>query len=120
VIDVPEDFSDLYVLPEGALNQIRSIMCSALPVRIEGPAYVSLFLYDNNTFIVESFSNEPVNIKVVTGENITKIENMVTGAKISADPKEAAPTGFWGRRMAPPANRFSVTLAPHTYQVFKF
>ena len=121
VIDVPEDYSDLYVLPEGALNQIRSIMCKALPVRIEGPAYVSLFLYDNNTFIVESFSNEPVNIKVVTGESVNSLENMVTGVKLNADPKEAAPAfGFWGRGMMKPENRFSMTLAPHTYQVFKF
>lgn len=121
VIDVPEDYSDLYVLPEGALNQIRNIMCKALPVRIEGPAYVSVFLYDNNTFIVESFADEPVKVKVVTDEAVTTLENIVTGAKLNADPKEAAPAfGFWGRGMMKPENKFSMTLAPHTYQVFKF
>ena len=123
VIDVPEDYSDLYVLPEGVLNQIRSIMCKALPVRIEGPAYVSVFLYDNNTFIIESFSNEPVNIKVVTDESVKTLENLVTGAKVSADPKETLPAGmfmFRGRGPMKPENKFSMTLAPHTYQVFKF
>ena len=121
VINVPEDFSDLYVLPEGVLNQIRQLMCKNLPVRLEAPAYVSIFLYDNNTFIVESFSDKPVNVKVVTDESVKTLENIVTGEKVNADPKEAAqPFGFWGRGVVKPENKFSVSLAPHTYQVFKF
>lgn len=120
VLNVPEDYSDLYELPEGVLNQLRQIMSKDLKVRIEGPSKVSLFVYDNDTFIVESFCDEPVDIKVITEEANKSIENIVTGAVVSADAAPANMGGFFFRGFnTKPENRFSMTLEPHTYQVFK-
>ena len=48
---VPDAFPDLYRLPERALSRIRH----AFPVNgiwMEGPSRISLFVYDNDTFIV--------------------------------------------------------------------
>ena len=45
---------DLYSLPAEILNVIRGVVTGGLPVRLEAPAQVSLFVYDNIKFIVES------------------------------------------------------------------
>ena len=119
VLAIPEDFSNLYDLPEGVLNQIRNIMCKDLKVRLEAPAKVSLFLYDNDTFIVESFLDEPVTFKVVTPKENTKIQDMVTNKKLSADPKSEVPAGRMRFAMPEQGNKYTITLQPHTYQVFK-
>ena len=50
---VPDNFADLYNLPVQVLNSVRqTVSGSSMPVSIQGPAGVSLFVYDNNTFIV--------------------------------------------------------------------
>ncbi|MEJ0099265.1 MAG: hypothetical protein WDO12_05765 [Pseudomonadota bacterium] len=38
-----------------------------LPVRLEAPSKVSLFAYDNGTFIVENFRDEAVDVTAVRG-----------------------------------------------------
>ncbi len=60
VLTVPDNFTDLYRLPEPALNTLRSYLTGAFPLRLEAPSRVSLFAYDNGTFIIESFRDEPV------------------------------------------------------------
>lgn len=42
-------------------------MSRDLKAYIEGPSLVSLFVYDNDKVIVESFRDEPVNVNVVVG-----------------------------------------------------
>ena len=68
VLTIPDDFSDLYHFPEAALNQIRTVLGRDLKARLEGPAKVSLFVYDNDKVIVESFLDETVTVKVVTAD----------------------------------------------------
>ena len=55
VLTLPENFGDIYNLPAGVLNPLRRVLTRNLFVRLQGPAQVSLFAYNNNTFIVESF-----------------------------------------------------------------
>lgn len=47
------------------INQIRTVLGRDLKARLEGPAKVSLFVYDNDKVIVESFLDEPVSVKGV-------------------------------------------------------
>ncbi len=68
VLTIPEDFSDLYHYPVPALNFIRTILGQDLKVRLEGPSKVSLFVYDNDKAIVESFLDEPVTVTVIAGD----------------------------------------------------
>ena len=67
VLTIPDDFSDLYHYPDAVLNTIRRTMSRDLKAYIEGPSLVSLFVYDNDKVIVESFRDEPVNVNVVVG-----------------------------------------------------
>jgi hypothetical protein len=55
VLTIPENFSDLYSFPVSVLTQIRNALLRGFFARIESPGDVSLFIYDNDTFIVESF-----------------------------------------------------------------
>ncbi len=120
VLTVPDNYADLYEFPAGVLNTIRQTMSKDLKVSIEGPSMVSLFVYDNDTFIVESFLDEPVDITVVTTKDFEKIQNVVDGSILEPS---AAPQGFgmffMGGQGTPQTNRYKVTVKPHSYMVFK-
>ncbi|MCQ2239508.1 MAG: hypothetical protein MJZ73_09790 [Bacteroidaceae bacterium] len=79
VLTIPDDFGDLYQYPAGALNTIRHMMSKDCGLYIEGPSKVALFPYDNKTFVVENFNDEPVDINIVVNNNIGNIENLQTG-----------------------------------------
>jgi hypothetical protein len=57
VLTIPDAFADLYNLPAETLTFIRREF--NLPVTLECCGRVSLFLYDNNTFILQSFLDRP-------------------------------------------------------------
>jgi hypothetical protein len=113
VLTVPESFTDLYNLPAEVLNRIRQTLCRDLVVRLEGPGKVSLFVYDNDTFIVESFLDEPVEVQVVTDDRLTTLTDLVTGQTVTAG---SAPQDPRGRI---PGRRFEIALPPHSYRVFR-
>ena len=116
VITIPENFGDLYNLPPEVLNRIRSVLSQDIKVRIECPAQVSLFVYDNDTFIVESFLPENVNVKIVTDKRIDKLNNILTGEEITS--KASQNDRIWGRQREE-TKIFEVTIKPHSYLVFK-
>jgi hypothetical protein len=81
VLVVPENFADFYHYPAAALNEIRRVLTPQLPVRLEGPSKVALFVYDNGTAIVHNFRDEPVQATLVRG----------TGAAARREPLLLAP-----------------------------
>ena len=118
VMTIPDDFGNLYDLPTGVLNIFRSTLSKDLDLRIDAPAKVSLFMYDNGTFIVESFLDEPVTIQINAIEGIERITDMLSGAVIN---KQSTPpvSPFMRRfRADDKSNVFRVTLMPHSYRVF--
>jgi hypothetical protein len=46
VLAVPDNFSDLYALPQEALSVIRQTFMRDFPVQLEAPSQICLFLYD--------------------------------------------------------------------------
>jgi hypothetical protein len=113
VLTIPESFTDLYNLPDEVLNRIRQTFCRDIIVRLEGPGMVSLFVYDNDTFIVESFLDKPVDVRVVTDDRLATLTDLVSGQTVTAGPALHGPWGRIGGR------RFDVVLPPHSYRVFK-
>ncbi len=79
VLAIPDNFADLYALPAEALTIIKEVITRDLPLRIEGPSGVSLFVYDNNTFIVESFLPHAVEVKIVVERRITGLNDLLGG-----------------------------------------
>jgi hypothetical protein len=94
-------------------------MSKDLGMYIEGPAKVSLFVYDNDTFIIESFLDEPVTIQLVSTEDLSAISDISEGVTIEKLPEEIP--SFFSRRMkgSEKTSKFRVTLMPHSYRVFK-
>lgn len=116
VLTIPESFGDLYELPEGVLNRVRDVLSPDLKFRIEGPSMVSLFVYDNNTLIVESFLDEETKVKVIAGSGIKKLTDIVSGAVIASGAKTS--TMVWGRERSE-GTSFELTVKPHSFVVLK-
>ena len=118
VIAIPEDFGNLYDLPEGVLNELRRYMSKDLDLYMEGPSKVSVFLYDNKTVIVENFNDEPVDVKLVGNGEFSKLTNLETGEVIEFAAGSSAMGGFF--RMGPAAKKAPMTIKPHSYMAFSY
>lgn len=120
VMTIPDDMGNLYDLPEGVLNIFRQVMSKDLGIYIEGPSKVSLFMYDNGTFIVESFNDTPVDIKIVTTKSTNKLTDIIDNAILQPVTEEEGFGRFHPRRRnAVNTNSYSLTLKPHSYRVFE-
>ena len=109
VLTIPDNFTDLYEIPEPALNAIRNYILSDFPVRIDAPAKVSLFAYDNGSFIVESFRDEPVTVTIWLPKG-SSLANLQTGAAIAQSSTESASR----HSNAAPRSAFRVEVQPHS------
>jgi hypothetical protein len=117
VLTIPDNFVDLYILPESVLNRLRSNIAGSLGFTLEGPGEVSLMVYDNNTCVVESFLDKEVTVRIVAKGETKEITDIATGEKIAG---RAAPQMNFGRRApAPPTVSFEVKVKPHSFRAFK-
>lgn len=121
VLNVPDNFADLYRLPAPVLNAIRNQIMGSFPVRMtDAPAQVSLFAYDNNAFVVQSFLHSEVTVTVTVSGTFTNIIDLVSG-QIVAKSTVSAPMG--GRRggrgeSGVPGSRYTITIPAHSYRAF--
>ncbi|GAB4520905.1 MAG: permease [Amphiplicatus sp.] len=115
VLAVPENMGDLYNLPQGALTQIKRYLLGDFPVLLDAPARVSLFVYDNDTFIVQSFRDEPAAIIVSTAGAAAGLRDLASGETLSPEPAGAHPQ----RREAAARTEFRLSVEPHSYRIFK-
>ena len=111
VLTIPDNPGDLYNLPLEVLTSIKEVLTRDLPVRVEAPAQVSLFVYDNNTFIVESFLDRFTRVRIVADKKFTKLTDL-----------KSAAGGFFPQ--APPQERgdkmvFDVFVGPNSYRVYQ-
>lgn len=116
VLTIPDDMGNLYDFPANALNEIRRIMSKDIGVCLEAPSKVGLFVYDNKTLVVENFNDEPVEVRIVTGDKVMKLESLEDGTVLS--PLPAGPV-IQTRRPVTPKNSFRLLLLPHSYKAFR-
>jgi hypothetical protein len=64
VLAIPDNMGDLYQLPQGVTNVIRRYLLADFPVRIDAPSRVSLFAYDNGSYVVQSFLPTPTLVNI--------------------------------------------------------
>jgi hypothetical protein len=122
VLTIPESMYDLYRLPSNVLDAIRRYLAPELPVRLEGPAKVSLFEYNNGTFVVESYLDEPVAVRV--SGKFAHLQNLATGVSLAGVPLE--PTGMARFFPRPPGTTrearphgFEMQIEPHSFVAFR-
>jgi hypothetical protein len=118
VLAIPDNFADLYNLPAEALNKIRSVLGGGLKIHLEGPGNVSLFVYDNNTCIVESFLPESTDVNIVLPTSFKKLIDINTNKELTGVVRQPRPS--WTDRDKSNKNVFSFSLKPHSFRVFRF
>lgn len=120
VLNIPDNFNDLYALPAGVLTAIRGYLGEGLPAELEGPSQVSLFPYDNGTFVVESYRGEQAALTVAVPGTGKRLRNLATGDIVEASTEPVAATNSRRRTGTDlqPTTRFSITLPPHSYAGF--
>ncbi len=116
VLTIPDNVIDLYNLPVDVLSKIKEILTPKMPAILEAPGYNSLFVYDNNTVIVESFKNEKQQVKLRLAEGYTKAKDLIAGKEISGEKKDY----FQGWKK-PPISKMvlNLELKPHSYLVLE-
>ncbi|HTV63667.1 MAG TPA: hypothetical protein VMH30_13970 [Verrucomicrobiae bacterium] len=116
---IPDNFNDLYSLPPAVTTAIKNYVMRGFPVRLDGPAQVALFAYDNHTFIVESYLPTATDVNVSVTGNFLHLKNLVTSEVLDGQVQSVPP---WQRRQNPDDEdrvSFSVHLQPHSYEVFE-
>ena len=118
VITMPENPGDLYNLPQGVTTEIKRYLQRDFPVRLDAPDRVSLFAYDNGTFVVQSFRNDDTAVNLsLLGEGV-KLRDLSSGKLVQAQ----APDGkadAWRRQGVPARTAFAAAIAPHSYAVYR-
>ena len=125
VLAVPDDFADLYRLPQSVLTQIRSLLGRDIFVSLDGPDHVSLFAYDNRTFIVQNFQSQPVTTRVSV-VRATTLRDLLNGQTLAAAQRGggggAGRSGRGGGRGGGNAGNggssFDVPVPAHSFRVF--
>jgi hypothetical protein len=117
VLTIPENFSDLSQLPAPVLDAIRAVITAHLPVQLEAPGKVSLFVYDNGTFIVENFRDDTVDAAAVLPLSRTALEDVSTGEALTLSERQRNPG--WGKPSVPVNKAASFKVAPHSFRVFR-
>jgi hypothetical protein len=105
VLTVPNAVGDLYSYPQPVLNGIREVLAKDLFVRLDAPSQISLYVYDNHTFIVESFREEPTKAVVLTDKRITKLRDLRSGQWLTGIEHAGA-------------TAFEMPVSPGSYRVF--
>lgn len=111
VLTIPENANDLYALPH-VLDAIRRYILFGIPFALDAPSRVSLFAYDNNSFVVESFLDTPVEIGVTATGHAAHVRNLMTGEVVDAKVVETHGARHTTR------SEFRIFLQPHSFLAF--
>ncbi|MFC1570044.1 hypothetical protein ACFL4L_07395, partial [bacterium] len=117
VLTIPENFSDLYNMPPEVWKKIKQTFMTDIFVRVDGPTQVGLFVYDNNTFIVESFLSENADVDVVIDSKFSKLTDLLTGEDLEGEVLESRM--IWGIKIGEDKVQFKTEIKPHSFRVFR-
>ncbi|HPG39939.1 MAG TPA: hypothetical protein PLP19_11260 [bacterium] len=113
VLTVPESFTDLYNLPVEVLSRFSETLLQNMYVRINAPGYVSLFVYDNNTFIIESFRDTAVDVNIILDSAMKSLRTLDDNQPLTGEDVR----GWFG---APVTKKsYKTTIKPHSFRVFR-
>ncbi|MBQ9499736.1 MAG: hypothetical protein IJR56_06510 [Bacteroidaceae bacterium] len=113
---IPDNHSHLYALPAPALNLIRKTASQGMDVYMEGPSQVAMFHYDNGTFAVHSFHNEPVEVSFVLSRG-NALSDIASGQRISGEKRAFTPVNGHPREDRQ-ETVVKVTIPPHSFRAF--
>ncbi len=82
ILTVPDNMGDLYHYPSQVLGVIRNLFTKEIPVTLEGPAKVQIFVYDNNKVIVRSGLDYYESVTLRLADSITSVKDLRTGREL--------------------------------------
>ncbi len=118
-LTIPANANDLYALPQPTLTAIKQYLMRDFPVQMDAPSRVSLFAYDNRTFVVESYLDTPAQLTVSTLGPATRLRNLATGEVVDAAAAVSAPAAAHNRQGGPPRTQFHIAVAAHSFAAFE-
>jgi hypothetical protein len=104
---IPDNFADLYQLPPEVLKLIREVLTPEVPVQIGGKAKIGLFVYDNYTFVVESFLPHQTEVQLLVKTGAGKLQDLMEDRELEA------------AYATKDHSVFTVNLKPGTYRIYK-
>ncbi|PYG88219.1 hypothetical protein LY28_01559 [Ruminiclostridium sufflavum DSM 19573] len=111
VLTIPDNPGDLYSYPEDVLNIIREASSIDMPVHLEAPSRIGLFIYDNDTFIVESFRETNTEFTIVVHKEARFLSQLESHNCYDSSEMEA--TVHKGMTY------FKISLSPGAYKAFR-
>jgi hypothetical protein len=114
VLDVPANMGDLYRLPQPVLDELRGYLLARFPVRINAPALVSLFAYDNHTLVVESYRAGPATVRIFVKGAAARLVDLASGQSVLPAPEGTPPPAT----VQDGETSFVVRLPPHSYRAY--
>ena len=106
VLTIPENLGDLYAYPQAVITAVKKILLKDFIVYVDSPSHISLFVYDNNTFIVASFQEYELTARLVLDPRFTKLVELPSGRTFTG-------------QMEADKRVFQAQLEPHQYLVFE-
>lgn len=116
VWNIPDNFHHLYRLPPAVTSAIKDVVMEGFPVRLDGPSQVALFAYDNDTFVVESYLPDAVDVRIGTLGRKARLRDIATGETIDGTPP---PKRVDRREQVERRANFEVHIEPHSYRAFE-
>jgi hypothetical protein len=116
---IPENFGDLYNLPQPMLTRTKDYLFADAPVRLDAPPQVALFTYDNGAFIVENYRDEPVQVRVSVAGTPSVLREITQNMRLPTVPERSASDNFSQGRALPPRRSITLAIPPHSFRLFK-
>ena len=88
VITIPDNMGDLYNYPAEVLNVIRGLFTKELPLKMNAPAQIQLFAYDNDTFILRSDLPYTERVTLEFAEDVKAVKELRSGREMPLDGKK--------------------------------
>jgi hypothetical protein len=99
------------------VKRIKRTVMQDMYVRVDGPNKISLFVYDNNTFIVHSFLDESADIDIVIDPKFTKLTDLLSDQDLVKEEAQAQGRQWW--RMSENKAIYKTQIKPHSYRVLR-
>jgi len=106
ILTIPDDFGDLYYYPAEVLYPVRAAFSNNSGIIIDTVSKISLFTYDNGSFVLKSFLPFPQEVAITVNRPDICLIDIVSGEQIN---------GFGcGNKTI-----FNVKIAPMSYRAYK-
>ncbi len=77
IITIPDNMGDIYHYPSQVLKVMRAVFSKGMPVMLDGPSQMQLFVYDNDTFIVRSDLPFYESVTLLFAEEVKEVKDLI-------------------------------------------